>query len=107
MKYDRCAQMMFGIFSFVFFVTRLIIYPFFLLWSVLFEYPVVISHSPAWWIMVIMLVLLQVHSLQTLRIEGQRSIQAWWGGATTQILLANSKRTLSQNPNPTLIQQTK
>ena len=62
MKYDRCAQLTFGVFSFVFFVTRLIIYPFFLLWSVLFEYPVVISHSPAWWIMVIMLVLLQVRS---------------------------------------------
>jgi ceramide synthetase len=60
MKYDRCAQIAFGIFAFLFFVARLIIYPFYLLWSVLLEYPVVISHSPAWWIMVLLLCVLQV-----------------------------------------------
>lgn len=59
-KYNRCAQVSFGVFAFLFFVSRMIIYPFFLLWSVLFEYPVVISHSPAWWIMVLMLFILQV-----------------------------------------------
>lgn len=58
-KYDRCAQISFGVFAFLFFVARLIIFPFFLLRSVLFEYPVVISHSPAWWIMVILLIILQ------------------------------------------------
>ena len=29
----------------------------------MFEYPVVISHSPAWWIMVILLLVLQVRLL--------------------------------------------
>lgn len=58
--------MAFGVFAFLFFVARLVIYPFYLLWSVLFEYPVVISHSPAWWIMVILLFILQVYTLLVL-----------------------------------------
>lgn len=62
-KYDRCAQVVFGIFAFLFLIARLVVYPWFLLWSVLFEYPVVISHSPAWWIMVILLFVLQVRRL--------------------------------------------
>lgn len=73
-RYSRCAQIAFGVFAFLFFVTRLIIYPFFLLWSVLFEYPVVISHSPAWWIMVILLFILQVWQL---------AIQHAYSAATT------------------------
>ena len=59
-KYEKAALVTFNIFGVMFFVTRMVIYPLFLLRSVVFEFPVILCRSPAWWIIFSMLLLLQV-----------------------------------------------
>ena len=57
---EQPSQYIFLVFGFLFFVTRMIIYPFYLIKSVILEYPVIHSHAPAWWITLILLLLLLV-----------------------------------------------
>ncbi|XP_063071166.1 ceramide synthase 5 isoform X2 [Engraulis encrasicolus] len=59
-KYQRVCDFLFVVFGICFFITRLVIYPFWVLWSVLFESWEIVGPYPSWWLFCGLLSVLQV-----------------------------------------------
>ncbi|XP_054640173.1 ceramide synthase 5 isoform X2 [Dunckerocampus dactyliophorus] len=59
-KYQRLCDLLFIVFSLVFFITRLVIYPLWLLNSTMFESWVIVGPFPSWWLFNFLLLVLQV-----------------------------------------------
>ncbi|XP_043979017.1 ceramide synthase 5 [Gambusia affinis] len=59
-KYQRLCDCLFIVFSVVFFITRLVIYPVWVLNSTMFESWAIIGPYPSWWVFNVLLLLLQV-----------------------------------------------
>uniref|UniRef100_A0A8C5N831 Ceramide synthase 5 n=1 Tax=Gouania willdenowi TaxID=441366 RepID=A0A8C5N831_GOUWI len=59
-KYQRLCDSLFIVFSVVFFITRLVIYPVWLLNSTLFESWDIIGPYPSWWLFNVLLLVLQL-----------------------------------------------
>ena len=58
--YDTLAYVFFGVFSVVFAVTRLVIFPFWLIWSAIFDIPSIAGPYPAIYMYIGFLLVLQV-----------------------------------------------
>nr|XP_020463715.1 ceramide synthase 5-like [Monopterus albus] len=59
-KYQRLCDGMFVVFSIIFFLTRLVIYPFWIIYSVLFESWEIIGPYRVWWVLNGLLLVLQI-----------------------------------------------
>ncbi|KAF7658057.1 hypothetical protein LDENG_00018120 [Lucifuga dentata] len=59
-KYQRLCDSLFIIFSVVFFITRLVIYPIWILNSTMFESWAIVGPFPSWWLFNFLLLVLQV-----------------------------------------------
>ncbi|MED6282364.1 Ceramide synthase 5 [Characodon lateralis] len=59
-KYQRLCDFLFIFFSVVFFITRLVIFPIWVLNSTMFESWAIVGPYPSWWLFNILLLLLQV-----------------------------------------------
>ncbi|KAF7208165.1 transcript variant X2 [Nothobranchius furzeri] len=59
-KYQRLCDFLFIVFSVVFFITRLVIYPLWVLNSTMFESWAIVGPFPSWWLFNILLLVLQV-----------------------------------------------
>ncbi|KAM9408811.1 ceramide synthase 5 isoform 1-T1 [Pholidichthys leucotaenia] len=59
-KYQRLCDFLFIVFSVVFFITRLVIYPIWVLNSTMFESWAIVGPFPSWWIFNVLLLVLQV-----------------------------------------------
>ena len=59
-KLERYAEVVFALFTVIFFITRLIILPFWLLWAVAFDLPHHTGHFPAQCVALVLLGVLQV-----------------------------------------------
>lgn len=59
-KLERCAETVFAVFTVLFFVTRLVIFPFWMLWAVAFDLPHHTGHWPAQHIGLALLAVLQI-----------------------------------------------
>ena len=59
-KLERSAEFVFAVFAVLFFITRLVVYPFGLLWAVAFDLPYHTGHFPAQIMGLALLTLLQV-----------------------------------------------
>uniref|UniRef100_A0A3Q0S5N3 Ceramide synthase 5 n=1 Tax=Amphilophus citrinellus TaxID=61819 RepID=A0A3Q0S5N3_AMPCI len=59
-KYQRLCDFLFIVFSVVFFITRLVIYPIWVLNSTMFESWSIVGPFPSWWLFNFLLVVLQV-----------------------------------------------
>ena len=59
-RLERSAEFVFAIFAVLFFITRLVVFPFRLIWAVAFDLPYHTGHFPAQIMGVALLILLQV-----------------------------------------------
>lgn len=59
-KLERSAELIFAVFTVLFFITRLIVFPFWLLWAVAFDLPYHTGHFPAQLVALVLLAVLQV-----------------------------------------------
>ena len=59
-KLERCAEFVFAVFAVLFFITRLVVFPFWLLWAVAFDLPYHTGHFPAQHVALALLTVLQV-----------------------------------------------
>ncbi|XP_073325362.1 ceramide synthase 5 [Pagrus major] len=59
-KYQRLCDFLFIVFSVVFFITRLVIYPIWILNSTMFESWAIVGPYPSWWLFNFLLLVLQV-----------------------------------------------
>ena len=59
-KLERCAEVVFAIFTVIFFITRLVIFPFWLLWAVSFDLPRHTGQFPAHYVALALLLVLQL-----------------------------------------------
>lgn len=59
-RLERCAELVFAVFTVMFFITRLVVFPFWLLWGVSFDLPNHMGYFPVQLVAVCLLTLLQV-----------------------------------------------
>ena len=59
-RLERCAEVVFAVFTVTFFITRLVVFPFWLLWAVSFDLPNHMGYFPAQQVAMCLLTLLQV-----------------------------------------------
>ncbi|KAG7493047.1 ceramide synthase 5 [Solea senegalensis] len=59
-KYQRLCDFLFIVFSVVFFITRLVIFPIWVLNSTMFESWAIVGPFPSWWVFNVLLLVLQV-----------------------------------------------
>ena len=59
-KLERCAELVFAMFTVLFFITRLVIFPSWMLWAVAFDLPYHTGHWPAQHVGLALLAVLQI-----------------------------------------------
>jgi len=58
--YESQAKFVFIVYGVLFFITRMVVYPFYLLYSAVFLFPVTSTYPPAYWVFITALSLTQV-----------------------------------------------
>ncbi|KAM6979461.1 ceramide synthase 5 [Aplochiton taeniatus] len=83
-KYQRLCDFLFVVFSVVFFITRLLIFPVWILNSTLFESWAIIGPYPSWWLFNSLLLVLQVLHVIWSYLIGRIAIKAVLRGKVTK-----------------------
>nr|XP_046252446.1 ceramide synthase 5-like [Scatophagus argus] len=111
-KYQRLCDGLFVVFSISFFLTRLVIYPFWIVNSVLFESWEIIGPYQAWWLLNGLLLLLQALHIIWFYLIARIAIKAIFKGkvskddrsdvesSSDEEIYSNSSKNSSENPKP-------
>ncbi|XP_029994006.1 ceramide synthase 5-like [Sphaeramia orbicularis] len=111
-KYQRLCDALFVVFSISFFLTRLVIYPFWIIRSVLFESWEIIGPYQAWWFLNGLLLVLQVLHIIWFYLIARIAIKAVFKGkvskddrsdiesSSDEEINSNCSKTLSHIPKP-------
>uniref|UniRef100_A0A8C6M3E3 Ceramide synthase 5 n=1 Tax=Nothobranchius furzeri TaxID=105023 RepID=A0A8C6M3E3_NOTFU len=93
-KYQRLCDFLFIVFSVVFFITRLVIYPLWVLNSTMFESWAIVGPFPSWWLFNILLLVLQVLHIFWSYLIFRIALKALLRGKVRPIYLSNHNRIL-------------
>ncbi|XP_041655260.1 ceramide synthase 5-like isoform X2 [Cheilinus undulatus] len=107
-KYQRLCDGLFVVFSISFFLTRLVIYPFWIVHSVLFESWEIIGPYQAWWLLNGLLLVLQVLHIIWFYLVARIAIKAIFKGKVSKddrsdIESSSDDETRTKPPSQTLI----
>ncbi|KAM6981924.1 ceramide synthase 5-like [Tautogolabrus adspersus] len=106
-KYQRLCDGLFVVFSISFFITRLVIYPFWVVYSVLFESWEIVGPYQAWWLLNGLLLVLQVLHIIWFYLVARIAIKAIFKGKVSKddrsdIESSSDEETKCKTPNQTL-----
>lgn len=99
-KYQRTCDFLFVVFSVVFFITRLIIYPIWVLNSTMFESWEIVGPYPSWWVFNGLLVVLQVLHVIWSYLIARIAVKAVMRGKVCNDVRSDIESSSEEEPDP-------